>query len=107
MYSYIWCVSIVDKTDEESEPENIKAEPTDWNALVEEEEKRLHEIQSSIQVETTTEWLPPLRPKEKEFFAWVTCAETEGILFYRQDCMHEVQHYLFICNKRFFNKLQH
>lgn len=67
---------------------NISDNSKAWIDIVEEEEKKFDaQVGSPYRTKETniTDWKPPFPIKERQFFAWVTCAETEGILYIRPE----------------------
>lgn len=65
-----------------------------WIDMLEEEEEKNANTQNDSPYHTReaeiVDWKPPFPIKDREFYAWVTCAETEGILYIRAENLQEV-----------------
>lgn len=79
-----------------------------WIDLVEEEEeeKKVTSTNGSpyhTREAKITDWIPPFPIQDRTFYAWVTCAETAGILYIRKESLQQVYKDLEINIKQFFD----
>ncbi|XP_056637361.1 uncharacterized protein LOC130445637 [Diorhabda sublineata] len=108
--------SIVEETKSEDAPDSKSIEQhkeeepiksfkslTDWNELMEEEEK-LKKCENDVEEEEIEDWIEPFSIKETEFYAWITCAETGGILYLREEKLQNVYKEMEQNIKEYFDK---
>uniref|UniRef100_A0A6P7GCI8 Uncharacterized protein LOC114340536 isoform X1 n=1 Tax=Diabrotica virgifera virgifera TaxID=50390 RepID=A0A6P7GCI8_DIAVI len=81
-----------------------------WSDAVEEAEETLKAVKNaSDSLETPQEvdmddWLPAFRIKQKEFYAWVTCADPGGILYLREGKLQSAYKEMETKMKEYFDK---
>lgn len=78
----------------------------DWNEIIEEEQNQSDSKQDSpyhTRETEITDWKPAFPIKKHEFNAWITCAETEGILYLRDEDLQAVYKNMEVNLKQYFD----
>lgn len=82
------------------------AVPFDWSQIVEEEQNSTDSKQDSpyhTRETEITDWAPAFTFKKREFNAWITCANTEGILYLREEDLQSVYKNMELNLKQYFD----